>query len=460
MGRIHSLPKISALTFILSQTLFTLPAFAAGFQINEVSPSLQGAATAGAAAATDDVTSMFSNPATLSTLIQNQAYLGGSEIMPDVKMTNARAIHTVNIPGMPLSSISAPVQGLNYQNGISKSAFVPDTYFGWRFNRQWVGGVAVVAPFVLTTDYVNNSVLRFAAEKSSVATIDIVPSLAYLINDKWSVGVGLQAQYMRASFSNYNGPYTGTPLDGFFASISPTSLSGSSWGFGYTLGALYKPDELTRLGASFRSQISEQLDGNGRQYTSPGGIVPAPSQDFLFNAETSVNAGVKTPAVLSLSGARDMGKWTVKASAQVNFWNTFNQLSVYMPQAFATNSTYQHNWRNAWLGALGADFRMNPDWTLRGGLAYDETPTLNAYRDPRIPDSDRVWLAIGATYKPTKHFSVDGTYTHIFFSNQTVNVTQAAGSSSNSTVPLEVNQVYANYKASANIVGLGLRYSF
>ena len=131
-----------------------------------------------------------------------------------------------------------------------------------------------------------------------------------------------------------------------------------------------------------------------------------------------------------------------------------------MPNGFATNSTIQLKWSNAWLAALGADYRATSEWTFRGGVAYDETPTSDGYRDPRIPDSDRVWLTLGATYKATKHFSFDGVYAHIFMHNQTVNVTQASGSSATSTVPLEVNHVQANYKGSANIIGVAVRYSF
>jgi long-chain fatty acid transport protein len=461
MGRMHSLPKLSAVTLLISQTLFTVPAFAAGFQLNEISPSLQGDATAGAAAANNDVSSMFTNPATLSTLIENQFYIGGSEIMPNVSMTNASATHTVNVPGIPASSISAPVQGVNFQNSVSSSAFAPNSYLGWRINKKLVAGIAIVAPYGLTTSYDDNSVLRFMADNSSVEAVAINPALAYAINDKWSIGLGFQAQYMRATFSNFNGTYTGIgSLDTLLAASYPTYVKGSSWGYGYTLGVLFKPDLYTRLGAGFRSQVSENLKGEGRQYVSPGGIVPAPSSAFLFNGESSVTAGVKTPAVLTLSAARDIGNWTVKASAQANFWNSFNQLSINMPSAFATSSTLQTKWKNTWLGALGADYHLTSAWTLRAGVAYDQTPTQDTYRDPRIPDADRIWLAAGVSCKLNKNLSLDGSYTHIFFRDQTINVTQATGSSATSTVPLEMNKAYAKFKGSAEVVGLAVRYSF
>lgn len=456
----HLLSKLSISTLFILQAAFTLPAFAAGYQLNELSPSLEGAANAGAAAANNDVTAMFINPATLGTLQENQAYLGGLEILPHISMSQAHATHTVNIPGIPPSSITAPVSGVNYQNNVSKGALVPDAYLSWRFYDKFVAGLALVAPFGLTTDYYRNSVLRFASQYSSVKTIDIVPALSYIINKQWSVGVGFQAQYMKAIFSNFDGPYTGVPaIDSIIAANHATYLKGNSWGYGYTLGVLFKPDMLTRVGLGFRSQISEQISGNGQQYTLPGGTVPAPSHNFLFNGNTSVNAGIKTPAVMTLSAERDIADWTVKATAQLNFWSSFDHLSIYMPNAFATNSTIQTKWSNAWFGSLGADYRVTPAWVVRGGLAYDETPTTN-YRDPRIPDSDRVWLSIGTSYKADKLVSFDAAYTHIFFQDQTINVSQASGTNAISPTALEVNKIYAKYKGSADIVALGIRFSF
>jgi long-chain fatty acid transport protein len=265
---------------------------------------------------------------------------------------------------------------------------------------------------------------------------------------------------MYATFSNYNGPYTGvSAFDAFIASTQPTLLNAHGWGYGYTLGVLYKPDTCTRIGLGFRSQVSEQLNGNGQQYISPGETVPAPSTDFPFNAQTSVNGALKTPAILTLSAARDINQWTLKASAQMNFWHTFNQISINMPDAYATNSTIPAKWRNAWFGALGAEYRYTPCWTFRGGLAYDQTPTTR-YRDPRIPDNDRIWVNLGASYKINEAWSLDAAYSHIFIKDQTVNVTQASGSNAIAGTPLEINQVYAKYQGSADVIGLAARFNF
>lgn len=461
MGYIRSISKLSAISIIVSQAFITVPVFAAGFQLDETSPSLQGAAMAGAAAACNDVSALFNNPATLTTLQENQFYIGGSEIIPHVTMNNASATHTVNIPGIPPSSISAVVLGRHKQGNFGQSGFDPAAYLSWRINDCLVAGIAIVGPFGLTTNYSNDSVARFVSKYSAVRSADIVPSLAYEINRQWSVGLGFQAQYLKATLSNFAGPYTGDPaIDALVAATQPTYLKADGWGYGYTLGVLYKPDQCTRLGIGYRSMISERISGNGWQYTSPGPTVPAPSRDFLFNAKTHDRAATKTPAVLTFGAARDINNWTVKGTVQVNFWNTFRHLSINMPDAFATNTTINTSWRTAWMGSVGADYRATCNWTVRGGVAYDQTPTINKRRDSRIPDANRVWLTLGTTYYATKHLSFDGAYEHIFIKNQKVDVTQASGSNAISTRPLEVNRLKAHYRGSANILAVAIRYSF
>lgn len=463
LANFHSFRRLAQLTLFISQVLVNGSIFAAGYQINEISTSLQGDATAGAAAAANDVSALFINPATMATLTQSQVYLGGSGIFPHVSMSDASATHAVNIPGLPSTpGIPVSVLGTTSQSSISKPVFVPNGYFAWRMNNKVAVGVALIAPFGLSTKYHSDAVIRFGAIYSQVTTFDLVPSIAYAITEQWAVGVGFQMQYISAAFSNFNGAYTGDPaIDVLVAATAPTYLKGSTWGYGYTLGALYKPDHDTRIGLGFRSQISEGIIGKGQQNLVPGGITSPVTVDFPFNAQTSVNTGIKTPAVLSLGVARDIYNWTIKVTAQINFWNTFNQLSIYMPNAYATNSTIQSKWQNTFFGAVGANYRFPQGWAVRGGLAFDQTPTQNAYRDPRIPDADRYWLTLGTTYEPIKNLSFDGAYEHVFVNNSRVNVTQNIGTNALSpTTPLETNHLYAKFKSAVDIVAIAVRYGF
>lgn len=460
MDYVPSRSRLSVIAFISLQA-FIGSAFAAGFQLNELSPGLQGAATAGAAAAEDDVSAMFINPATLATLKHNQLYAGASLIMPHVSMSDASATHTVNIPGPPPTDITATVLGKTSQKNVGQSAVVPDVYLSWRLNEMIVAGIAVTSPFGLTTDYSRNSVVRFAAQDSQLLTVNINPAVGIKLNKYWAVGLGFQAQYAQATLSNFNGPYTGIPsIDELIAANHPTSLKANGWGYGYNAGILFEPSECTRIGMGYRSRLVQNIEGDGSQFTLPGPTVPAPSQNFLFNARTTANGTLVLPAVLTLSAAQDISNWTLKASAQLNFWSSFEHLSINMPEAFGTNSTIQSQWKDVFLYAVGADYRVAPNWTLRAGAVYDETPTRDGLRDPRIPDGDRIWATVGFTYKANKSISIDGVYEHIFGKDISVNVTQASGSSANSSGPLEVNHVRAKYRASVDILGLAIRYSF
>lgn len=455
-----SLFKVTAIFFVILQPFNATTAFAAGFQLSETSPSLQGSALAGAAAADNDVTSLFNNPATLTTLKQNQEYIGANAIFPSVSMSNGQALHTVNVPGSPPSSITGQVIGKPYQDNIGKSVLVPDLYLSKRINDKLVAGLAIAAPFGLTSSYSYNTVLRFAAVKTQVKSLDINPVMAYQATERLSLGAGIQAQYLQATFVNFNGPYTGfAPIDAIISATHPTHLQGDGFGGGYTLGALYQLNKATRLGLGYRSSILTHLHGQGQQYTMPGGVVPAPSNAFLFNAQTSVSGPIRTPALLTLGAAHDINNWTVKATAQMNFWSSFKNLSISMPEAFAISSIIPMHWSNAWFGSIGADYRTSPSLTLRGGIAYDQTPTNSTYRDPRIPDADRVWTNLGMSYAVTKYLSIDGAYAHIFIKNQSINLSQAFGQSINSTLPLEINLVSAHYKGHVDIASLGLRYS-
>ena len=57
---------------------------------------------------------------------------------------------------------------------------------------------------------------------------------------------------------------------------------------------------------------------------------------------------------------------------------------------------------------------MDDKLSLRGGVAYDETPVSDAYRTPRIPDGARTWIAVGGQYRAVRQSAIDFGYAHLF----------------------------------------------
>ena len=77
------------------------------------------------------------------------------------------------------------------------------------------------------------------------------------------------------------------------------------------------------------------------------------------------------------------------------------------------NVPVENNWDDTWFFSVGADYKLNGQWTVRGGVANDQGPVENQYRMAVIPDTDRVWFSGGASYKYTDNLTFDFGATYI-----------------------------------------------
>ncbi len=112
---------------------------------------------------------------------------------------------------------------------------------------------------------------------------------------------------------------------------------------------------------------------------------------------------------------------------------------------------------------MGASYQYSEPLQLRFGVAYDQSPVKNAnYRMSTMPDNDRIWLSLGAKYDINKQHAVNVAYSHIFIKNATANVNGYCGGSSATEVACVSSKTNgsANYKSSANILGLQYTYKF
>jgi len=71
--------------------------------------------------------------------------------------------------------------------------------------------------------------------------------------------------------------------------------------------------------------------------------------------------------------------------------------------------------RRVFLGSVGGEYDYSPLLTLRSGVAYEISPIDSATkRLVQIPDNNRVWLSVGASYKWSDAITLDVGYSHIF----------------------------------------------
>ena len=410
--------KHTAIVSGICAALFAQHAMAAGFQLSEMSPSLEGQAYAGAAATKNDPSAMAYNPATLATVQGNQLSLGATYIIPHVSYSGASATEDGIFP----------MSGVTSQANITPAALAPDGYIVSTLPHNIKIGLSETTPWGLTTDYDNNWVGRNNAVKSSISTIDVAPTIAYQINPYIAVGAAAHVEYMSVDYGSYQ-----------YGLVSD-DLKGNSYGLGYGLGFLLTPTQTTSLGVGYRSKVTERV--NGTAYIG--------SSD-----QEAAKATITLPQVLNIGVSQQItSKLTGLATAQWTGWDSMQSIAVYNADTLLQNDTL--DWKNSWMFSLGTTYQLTQKWVLRTGVAYDATPTQDAYRDPRIPDSNRYWVTVGAGYSPISSLMFNVAYEHIFMMPQNINVTQPGGAPGLPTT----NQVSANYSGHADIIAGSVNWTF
>ncbi|MGA0115926.1 MAG: OmpP1/FadL family transporter, partial [Burkholderiales bacterium] len=380
------------------------PALAGGFGIGTQSGSGTGNAFAGGAAAADDASVAWSNPAAMTLLpTGKQVTFAGHVILPSFKFTNNGST----------GAIGAGLLGTGNGGDGGDLAVIPNGFFTMSINPNLRFGLALNVPFGLATEYAPGWQGQVTALESEIKTININPSLAYKVNDKFSIGGGVSIQKIDAKLS----AFTGAVATGNLA------LKADDIGYGFNFGLLAQMTPSTRVGFSYRSRISYDLEGTA---TFSGAAAP------LFNG--NVRADLKVPESASLSLFSTMGdKWELMADLTHTGWSSIKRLDVIRMNASAlvapppggaagsTLTSLQFNWKDTLRIGIGANYKLNNQTKLRFGLALDPTPTNDVDRTPRLPDQDRTWLALGVQYKPGKDGVLEVGYAHEFVKDARIN---------------------------------------
>lgn len=421
-------------TFAISvlATLIAANVNAAGFAISENSASGMGSAFAGASAIAEDASTIFYNPAGLSKLEGQQIVVAGHFVTASAGFTNNGSSLNPALGGGTLL-------GANDDPGTS--VVIPNFYYAHKLNDQWSFGLGINAPFGQSTEYSDTWVGRYQATKSEIISLNINPSASFKVNDKLSVGFGVNVQYFEATLGNQldstaiclaagggaGCAAAGLVAVGDVATDSSVSLSADDWSLGWNFGLLYDVSNNTRLGAAYRSSIKHTAAGTAdftRSTELNNFLVGAGSTLFT---DTGASAGINLPETLSLSLRQTFdSKWTMLADVTWTKWSRFDKLVVNYANAQPT-TTIPENWQDSLRYSLGVNYQADAKWIYRAGLALDETPIATAEdRTPRLPDSDRTWLSLGVGYKMSNTSSIDVGYTHIFFDDTPINNTDAS----------------------------------
>ena len=203
---------------------------------------------------------------------------------------------------------------------------------------------------------------------------------------------------------------------------TPALISGTSNAWGWNAGALRKLGEQAHIGVSYRSKVTHDVGGTVTftgvpKITLPGALAEIGTTLNARFANGPVTTTIELPDTFSVAAAWEGAKIEVLADYTYTGWKTIQSLDIRREGATDLFSSVPLNFVSTWRAGLGANVKVNDKFTVRLGTAYDKAPVQDAFRTPRLPDDNRVWVAGGFEWKLSQKAIVDVGYAHIFVSS-------------------------------------------
>ncbi|APW54679.1 porin [Pasteurella multocida] len=406
-------------------------ASAAAFQLAEVSTSGLGRAYAGEAAIADNAAVVATNPALMSLLKQPEISVGAIYVDPNINLTS-------------------PMPGFAYKN-IAPNALVPTVYGVYPINEKFAVGGGLNVNYGLATEFDDKYAGGFLGGKTDLTAINFNLSGAYRVTEKFSVGLGLNAVHAKAKLERYAGvalklkvPNV-AQLAALPANTVISKLQGDKWGFGWNAGLVYEFNERNRIGIAYHSQVDINFKG---QYSNH---FPLAAAALLQTKGITATGGKEIPGTLHLplpayweiSGYHKMtDRFAMHYSYKYTQWSKFKELRAKGTDG-KTLFSKTEEFRDSSRIALGASYDVTDALTVRTGIAYDES-AADEHNTISIPDTDRTWFSVGATYRFTPNVSIDAGFAHLKGKKNT----------------FKEEGVPFTSKASANLYGLNVNYRF
>ena len=379
-------------------------AVAGGFMLTEQSVAGLGRAYAGAGIVGDDLSAVWYNPAGMSLLSGTAVQMGAVVADLDLEVTTNRSATFDN--------------GRNgtKENGRKHGVPIPNMYLVHQIKDDMWFGLGITVPFGMATEYDNNWAAADKGMNAEVKVFDINPNVAFKLTDTLSFGAGVSLQYVTAQFESRSGRD---------ALNVRARLNADGWAWGGNFGFMWQPTETVRVGLAYRSQVNHKADGDLKTEVSSGSRL---IDSFKSN---DGHAEMSAPHVITLTGTwKATEDLRLSALARWTNWSSFKDLPISGTSLYRATATAQYvathngmgdlvsnpsnktaptyNWKDSWLFTVGADYDINEQVTVRGGVGYEISPVDDdKYRSATIPDTDRLWLSLGATWHASKNLQGD-----------------------------------------------------
>ncbi|WP_205700964.1 OmpP1/FadL family transporter [Jeongeupia sp. USM3] len=359
-------------------------ASASGLSFYETGGPEVGLAGAGMAARAQDATTILGNPAGMTHLAGDQISAGFQVLAGNSRYAmHDDATLDGNNPGNVLSPL--PSASVFYSHSIDDRLKI---------------GVGAYGNFGLAAHYGDWAGAGLVKDAGLIA-FNLQPTVAYRVNDKWSVGAGLGISY------------------GYF-SLNRDAAGGEQkekdydWAANAHLGVLYDLDARTRFGLKYTSEtrydfaIDPQLSFSHTFRPVPDGAGVTVSRSWTLPLAAMVNS----PQQLMFSGYHALNEqWAVLGNLGWQDWSRFGDSTI---EAAGSEVSSGNKLQDTWHAALGIQYRPNEKWRFDGGIAYD-TSIYQRQSDTSltIPTGAEWRFGVGAQYRLDARSTVGAAFEYL-----------------------------------------------
>ena len=342
---------------------------AGGLFLTEIGTEDVALAGAGWAARAQDASTLFKNPAGMSRLEGNQ-FQGG--------------LQALYFQSGGFSGTNTPYGGNGGGNPIG---VVPgaSAFYVHSLGKDFKVGLGMLSNFGLGLQNNQGFAGRYYVKQVTLAGITFAPVASYQVNEYISIGGGPNVMLAFLKYtSNVNNllpPGTG---DGQMENKDTTA------GVGGQFGVLVEPKKGTRIGVTYYSPIKLNFSDTP-SFSNLGTIGTVLQNRGLLTR--NLDLGFTVPQHVILSGYHELSNaWAIMGDFGWENWSQFGKVDVAVTggqnnPSLTTNIDYNDTYHVG----VGTQYRLNPEWLLNSGFAYDSSMVSAANRQLVLP--------VGATYK-------------------------------------------------------------
>ena len=342
---------------------------------------------AGVAASANSASTAFANPAGLVRFDEAEYTLGFLNVENDV-----------TFEGSSFQIAGPRVHGTATSNAIDIRGSL---FMAMPINDRWYFGFGVNQPGSRNLFY--DGILRFLTVREKATVYTLGPAVGYKVNDKFSVGAGLNIQYLEfwcnMFLPEFDANFVPNGQDGYLTTY------GDDWEVGYALGLLYQFTPETRVGLTYVSRMYQEVNG-------PSTYV---SDTIPFRTNDEYVLDIRNPAFAVLSGHHDLNeRWSVMATIDYTFWNWDVVLldNLVAPPPF-TSLSGPFEWKETWGYAVGAELRLNDRWTFTTGYRDEEGQTTDESRGAKDYFNGNSSLGFGIENRIADQVSLGMAYRYV-----------------------------------------------